>query len=67
MDKLEKANLNIEILIDELLHKEKEYLSEGYCPPGGRKSNYCEDGSCFKCKNEYLQDKKKIMLEKYLV
>ena len=52
MDKLEQANLNITTLVDELLYKERDYLSGGYCPINGGKSNYCEDGFCNQCKED---------------
>ena len=64
-EKLEKANENIEELIDKIIARDKE-LNERYCcNPRQQAEKECDD--CNKCKRKYYENVKDEMKEKYLI
>lgn len=66
-DRVEKANQNIEILIDKIVNIERSKC-DGYCVDYNRqKEGKCDTVSCENCREIYLEKIMEEMLEKYLV
>lgn len=64
--KRDKANENIEILIDELIEARKEALGDGNCPHCG----FCptdNSDDCYECKKRYYENMRDELLKEYIV
>lgn len=73
-DKIVKLNMNIEILVENILKKEMEYINQGYCPYPlqmdshnlqNDKNDNCDD--CSKCKLDYINKLRSDYLTKYQI
>lgn len=66
--KRDKANENIEILIEELIEARKEALGTGNSPFYNT-SRPCEENKndCFDCKDNYFIKMREELLEEYIV
>lgn len=66
--KRDKANENIEILIDELIDARKEALGASNCPFYNTTKPCKEnENDCFGCKDDYFEKMREELLEKYIV
>lgn len=68
-NRIEKANKNIEILIDNYLDYKADNII-GLCPYYGYECETDEKGNevdCYKCKKIYIEKLRKEMLREYLV
>lgn len=64
--KREKANKNIEELIEELIEARREALGDGNFPHCGFcPTNNSDD--CYKCKNRYYENMRNELLKEYIV
>lgn len=66
--KRDKANENIETLIEELVDARKEALGHGNCPYyTGQRPCEDNDNNCDLCKNNYYEEMRYELLKKYIV
>ena len=65
------ANNNIMVLIDELIDARKEALGDGNCPyyscEDGKPCRNKESVECFGCIEDYFEEMRQELLDKYLV
>lgn len=67
--KRDKANENIEILVESLIDARKDALGNAYCPycGNGNPENDCENISCSDCKEKYFENMRERLLDEYIV
>lgn len=63
---IQKANSNIEILIDKIISKEKE-INDSYCVHPPKQFSNCNRISCGKCKGIFYNEKREQMIKKYFI